>query len=256
MIAYTLAHLIPFVLTIVVVLTIYVFVRNEMARQVAAATSSGASQHAFVSDTGSDRASFSAEVGAPSSLRLSVGEAEPYFKTSGMTGPGTRRTFRLKVENADRLTSLSNCCIAITAVQPRTDYGDGPWFLKTQGFSLAAGEPTFIPLASYGEPHDTCIDMETENGTPHLDAKLQHIITLRATAIGTSWAEFRCRLWVDERHIFRIEPETASHDVSPSLSVVTGEDGHYSEITSTTYPLATRVVRIGIKNRRKSLHAC
>lgn len=147
-----------------------------------------------------------------SALQMTVGETGPYFDTEDGVYD-IKRTFNLKLENTDRNKSVSNCSVQILSVTPPTDY-EGPWRLG-EGLELASGDYVFIPLVTYGEARepdkgtrgDTFITMGTENGRPHLDVGEKYTVALRATAPGTPYCEYQCRVWVDENGRLRIEED-------------------------------------------------
>ncbi len=145
-----------------------------------------------------------------STIKMSVGESGPYFKTDGSVYD-IRRTYNIKLENTAQSKSLSDCSIHIIEVAPPTDY-EGPWLLQ-DGIMLAAGAHTFIPLVTYREPRepgkygtgDTFATMGTATGHPTLDVGPQYTLKLRATAQDTAFCDFECRVWVDENHRLRIQ---------------------------------------------------
>lgn len=142
-----------------------------------------------------------------SSIRMTVGEGGPYFKTNSNLYI-IHRTFNLKLENIDQNKSISNCSVKILAVRPDTGYGDS-WLLK-EDILLAAGDHAFIPLVTYGEAYratdrgDSFMTMGTSDGRPHLGIEEKFIITVRATALETAFCEIQCRIWVDDGQL-RIE---------------------------------------------------
>lgn len=155
-------------------------------------------------------------------FRLTVGEKEPYFATDGHVY-GIRRTYRLKVENSDRRTSLCSCTVSLRSVSPETDHGEGPWLLKS-GFTLAAGDHTFIPLVTYGEARDPakydCSDsfmtVGTESGRPYLDAHKPYVLTVRATSPETAFVDHSFDVWVDATGKLRIAEHLAEGAASCS----------------------------------------
>lgn len=146
-----------------------------------------------------------------SSLKMTIGEGGPYFKTKGGVYD-ILRTFNLKLENIDRSSPISDCSVHILSVTPQVDYDESPWLLKNE-IGLAAGEYAFIPLVTYGEARDpnkyscgdTFMTMGTEKGRPNLDAGTKYTITLRAVAPETAYCEFKCQVWVSEEGRLRIE---------------------------------------------------
>jgi hypothetical protein len=150
----------------------------------------------------------------PSLFRISVGERGPFSSVKDRFSYSQERIFSLKIENIALNGAISNCKISILSITPQTEY-EGPWILK-EDFSLAAGDYTFIPLASYGEARNP----ETRNSgdssiqifprlisSPKLSKDDVHTLTARATGFNSPACEMRCRLWVDEQGRFKIEDE-------------------------------------------------
>ncbi len=103
----------------------------------------------------------------------------------------------------------TNCKLQILGISP-PEY-IGPWILK-EGFALAAGDHEFIPLVRYTEPDDykissygdTFMEILANKNTPLPPVGLQHIVTLRATALESPFCDLACKIWVDETRRLRI----------------------------------------------------
>jgi hypothetical protein len=93
--------------------------------------------------------------------------------------------------------------VAVLAIEPE-EYS-GPWVLES-GFSLAAGDHIFLPLARYGEAlranytssvfdrSDSFLEIVTKGVQPKPSKESVHFLTLRATGIGSAPSDYRCKL--------------------------------------------------------------
>lgn len=151
-------------------------------------------------------------------LRLSTGTDGLYVTIKSHSVHTLKRILNLKVENTNRENSVTDIEVSIRSIGPYSDH-IGPWRLKS-GFPLAAGAETFIPLASHGELHnessapridpkarfresDSLFEVLVDRDTPYAHnvptppKDTPQIICIRATGMGTSVCDYRCRIWVD-----------------------------------------------------------
>jgi len=159
-----------------------------------------------------------AEERTPSLLRLSVGEDHSYYDIPKHGLSSLTRRFKIRVDNVSPDKSVSSCKVHITDIRPASGYRL-PRILK-ENFDLAAGDHVFIPLASYGEARKPAVSnfgdtlVVIEGGDREITAQHEepNVITIRATALGTPFAELTCYLWIDASGKFRISesepPET------------------------------------------------
>lgn len=144
-------------------------------------------------------------------LRLELGEAGEFFETKRAHSLYTHtRILKVRISNSDPHKSLFECKIHVTDITPH-EY-DGPWLLK-EGFSLAAGDHEFVPLASYQEPDnikispygDTFMEILVTKNRPKPSSSMQHVLTIRATALDSPFCEIKCKLWVDDDGRLKID---------------------------------------------------
>ena len=144
-------------------------------------------------------------------LLLEIGEGGGFFQT-GRAGNSLQthtRTLKIRIANTDPNRSLNECKLQIMDIEPQ-EY-EGPWILK-EGFSLAAGDHEFIPLATYKEPDDikkspyggSFFEILTKANRPLPPSNRSHVLTLRATALGSPFCELKCTLWIDDTGRLRI----------------------------------------------------
>ncbi len=141
-------------------------------------------------------------------LRLSAGDAGPFFATKGKMN-STERTYYLKVENIDNEKHVTEIKLSILSIEPQEDY-IGPWEIES-GFTLAAGDHKFVPLVQYGEGNsdgysssaysrsDSFFVVLTKGGIgkqPTGPKAVPQTILVRATGIGTAPCDYACRVWV------------------------------------------------------------
>lgn len=143
-------------------------------------------------------------------IRMSVGETGQFVKTKSDRLYSVRRTFCLKLENVSRSRSAQECKVSLLHIEPK-EY-EGPWVVDA-GFTLAAGDYRYVPLARYREARDPkrfdCADSFIEilppgPSQPKPSKDRQHVLTLRATAVGSAPTEIQCKVWVSEDGRFRI----------------------------------------------------
>ena len=144
-------------------------------------------------------------------LQINVGESGPFTDVPKRNLYGFTKRFKIEVRNIDRSKTASNCKIQITKIEPESGYR-GPWILK-EGFALPAGDQIYIPIAQYKQAEkpetyncaDTFIKLCTEGKAPSLQIETENAITIRATALDSSFSEVQCKLWVDEAGQLRIK---------------------------------------------------
>jgi hypothetical protein len=191
-IAYTLAHLTPFVLTVLLVIGLYFVVRYEITRQVCAET--GATE----------------EKSTPSNLsalEINYGEDGPFERLLSTDMSRLQRMLLVEFKNAHPHTALTHCKLEITSIEPFMGLRR-PLVLR-DNFPLAGGDHVFIPLVTYGESRssdrsaiaDTAIAVCAPEGqSPNFLAALPHdvenILTIRGTAIGSAYCEEKVVVWV------------------------------------------------------------
>jgi hypothetical protein len=142
-------------------------------------------------------------------LRIDIGETGEFFETRRGSAYRHTRILKLRISNTDRHKSLFECKVHITDITPH-EY-EGPWLLK-EGFSLAAGDHQFVPLASYTEPGDikrppygdTFMEILVTKNRPKPSSIIEHVLTMRATALDSPFCEIKCKLWVDDHRRLRI----------------------------------------------------
>ena len=151
-------------------------------------------------------------------LQLEVGESGRFFETGSANSLYTHtRTLKLRVSNNDTHVSLTECKVHVINIEPR-EY-EGPWLLR-EGFSLAAGDHVFVPLASYLEPNDimkspygaSFMEILADKNRPMPPTSQRHVLTIRATALGSPFCEIKCALWVDDSGRLRIERNGTSSE--------------------------------------------
>jgi hypothetical protein len=143
-------------------------------------------------------------------IRIDVGEAGEFFETKRGSLYTHKRILKLRVSNSDQHRSLTGCKVFVTDISPH-EY-DGPWLLK-EGFSLAAGDHEFLPLASYTEPDNikistygaTFMEILTTKNRPLPPSNMPHVLTIRAIALESPFYEIKCKLWVDDTGRLRID---------------------------------------------------
>lgn len=144
-------------------------------------------------------------------LQIEVGESGGFFETGRAGSLYTHtRVLKLRISNSDPRRPLTGCKVQVMSIVPH-EY-DGPWILK-EGFSLAAGDHDFIPLARYVEPDDikkspyggTFFEILAIKNQPKPPSASTHVLTIRATAFESPFFEMQCKLWVDSDGRLRIE---------------------------------------------------
>ena len=91
-----------------------------------------------------------------------------------------------------------------------------------EGFSLAAGDRTFVPLAQYGEARDptkfNCADtlIEILGGDRPIAIAHEHpsFIKICVTAMSAPFSEKSCKVWVDAKGRFRISRADAPDPIA------------------------------------------
>jgi len=157
-------------------------------------------------------------VSAAGVLRLSVGEDHSYNSITKTGLYMLTRQYQIRLDNASQDQSVTHCKVVITDIQPQSGCRL-PRLLK-EGFSLAAGDHAFIPLASYGEARqpavsdyaDTMIIMAGSSRETPLQYEEPNVLTIRATALGAPFTELKCYLWVDSQGKFRASTSSPSKD--------------------------------------------
>jgi hypothetical protein len=229
MVTYIVAHLLPFVLILVVGAILSVLIRNQIATSSAAAVETfrlheieALQAHTAALDRHVDandpvRRAINENIAAqlipqPRILDIEIGESGPFMKTTGGGGlHDIKRTFNIKLSNIHGSKAAEFCKLQIIAIENQTEY-EGPWILK-EWRTLPAGDHEFIPLATYGEarnPKDyNCADsffvVLAQPGQLKLNIGKEYIFLLRATAHDIPKREFRCKLWIGEDGRFHIE---------------------------------------------------
>jgi hypothetical protein len=149
----------------------------------------------------------------PPTLKLSAGTHIPYYEITDHSNLYIlAKLFKIKLENIDPHKTAINCKVQILSISPDCKYSE-PWTLG-EGFTLAAGEHIYLPLASYREVRepekfkyvDSCFEIcaETEY-RPMLGIEDQYVLTIRATANDAPFSQGKFKLWVDNSGKFQIE---------------------------------------------------
>jgi hypothetical protein len=186
----------------------WIVVTNAIAKR--AKPPSGTTQDLWTNRDAVERVGPSANQGP---LRIEVGEAGGFFETKRGRSQSLythMRILKLRISNTDHHRPLTGCRIYVTDIEPH-EY-EGPWLLK-EGFSLAAGDHEFVPLASYTEPDNvkisaygaTFMEILATQNRPKPSSSVQHVLTIRATALGSSFCEIKCKLWIDDTGRLRID---------------------------------------------------
>jgi hypothetical protein len=154
---------------------------------------------------------------AQSLLRLSVGEDHSFYDFPKTTLYSQTRCYKVRLDNISPDQSVSECKVNLIGIEPTSGYRL-PRLLKA-GFSLAAGDHAFIPIASYGEARepakyncaDTLVVVAGDGRDLAIQFELPNCFIIRATAIGSPFTELKCYTWVDQDGRFRISdsPPTA-----------------------------------------------
>jgi hypothetical protein len=143
-------------------------------------------------------------------LEISVGDTGSFVHVNAKWIHDLQKMFNLKVENRDSHKPLSNCKLIVQTITPDPGYRS-PWILK-EGFSLAGGDHTFVPLASYGEARepsktpcaDTLMTLLTRDRMLALGIDTEQLLEIRATSPDSAYCDIKCKLWVDDHGRFRI----------------------------------------------------
>ncbi len=156
-------------------------------------------------------------------LNLEFGEGGQFETIPKYSLYGITRQFAVCVLNQSATQAVSECRVQIMEIEPFSGV-KLPRLLK-EGFSLAAGDRSFIPLAQYGEAREpdkfNCADtlIEIFGGDRPIAIGHEHpsLITIRATAIGAPFCEKTCKVWVDANGRFRIDGADATAPVSSAI---------------------------------------
>lgn len=145
-------------------------------------------------------------------LRLEFEAGSGFESHDGHRNDSWRHALNVRLRNASRNMTVSDCAVRITDINPSTG-NVLPRTLK-EGISLAGGDSLFIPLVACTELFDgekfttanTMFDVLVGEYPPVvISAKAQTMITLRATGIGTTYEEATFKVWV-ERGELKMEP--------------------------------------------------
>lgn len=199
MTAYVLAHIVPFVGTVIIAVALFLLFQHEKGKGHLGVVLANTPPVAVALQRN--------PVPVLRPLRMEVGETGKLFCTSAASGLyNTQRTYNLKIENPNTHSKISGCKLQILKIEPQTEY-QGPWLLKG-GITLAAGDCDFIPLVTYIEARDPTkagssgntfmiIRAPSPDLAPKPSASGEHIVTIKATALETPPSEFQCKVWVD-----------------------------------------------------------
>jgi hypothetical protein len=143
-------------------------------------------------------------------LSLEFGEDGQFEAVPKHSLYGITRQFAVCVVNQSATQAVSDCKVQIMEIEPYSGV-KLPRILR-EGFSLAAGDRTFIPVAQYGEARDPakykCADtlIEILGGDRPIAIAYEHpnFIKIRATATGAPFCEKSCKVWVDAKGRLRI----------------------------------------------------
>jgi class 3 adenylate cyclase len=141
-------------------------------------------------------------------LRISTGEAGAYVQTRGRNRYSTERTLNLRLDNISQNHAVTGIKVAILGIEPQSEYV-GPWTLA-EPLSLAVGDHTFIPLASYQEAANsagystsryecsaTFFEVLSDKNRAKPPRDIPQLITIRATGFNTAPCDYQCTVWVD-----------------------------------------------------------
>lgn len=182
-------------------------------------------------------------------LQIAIGEDGPFIEFPKHGLYGITRLLKVEVRNGDTHRALFQCKLQITDIEPPSGYR-GPWVLK-DGFSLAAGDQIFVPIASYGEARNpdkfNCADtlIILHAGDKELALPMENFLTLRATALDSPFCEIRCRIWVDEKGKLRISNVGGAALQSSSDRVFA--DQKTRELAGIVHALMERALRYDFK---------
>jgi hypothetical protein len=182
----------------------------------------------------------------PRCLRITTGESGLFCQPKARNIHGIERTLKLRIDNIHPAHAVTDIKVAVLGIEPQTEYS-GPWVLET-GFALAAGDHRFVPLARYGEasraPYTTSVyersetffEILTEGVRPKPSKEGVHLVTIRATGIGSAPCDHQCKMWVD-RPDGRLRVVSVDADaVTPAplgspLRIEFGADERYERIS-------------------------
>lgn len=211
-IAYTLSHLVPFVLACLVVAILVIVVRYEVSRE-----TKKEEKDDPVSPTWTTQP-----------IEINYGEEGPFETLSRTDMSRLERVLSVEFKNPHSDITITNCKLEVTNIEPFVGYRR-PLVVK-ENFALASGDHEFIPFVKYGESRvgddrvaDTVIALLAPKGeNPWFLAALPHdvenIITLRATAIGTAFCEERVVVWVGAGTRLRIRKYEGGEDQPAYIS--------------------------------------
>lgn len=153
-------------------------------------------------------------------LSLEFGEGGQFESIPKHSLYGITRQFSVCVVNQSAIRAVSDCKVQIIEIEPHSGI-KLPRVLK-EGFSLAAGDRTFIPLARYGEARepdkyncaDTLIEILGGDRPITITSEQASIIKMRVTAMGAPFQEKSCKVWVDPQGRFRINDANAPDPIS------------------------------------------
>jgi len=160
---------------------------------------------------------------ANAAVSLEFGESGQFETIPKHSLYGITRQFAVCVINQSATQAVSDCKVQIMEIEPYSGV-KLPRILR-EGFSLAAGDQTFIPLAQYGEARDptkyNCADtlIEILGGDRPNAIAYEHpsFIKIRVTAIGAPFCEKSCKVWVDAKGRLRITHADAPSPVSIAI---------------------------------------
>jgi hypothetical protein len=237
-VTYIAAHLLPFVLILVVGGVLSLLVQKQIAHAVQEAKPAGSTfreleaQHEIAAAINRQAEALEGQAREndpivkmmrrkqeqawlPRVIKLSVGTAHEYYDIPQNGLYSFKRRFKVKFENADAHKAITNGKLQIISIEPPCGYR-GPWLIK-DGITIAAGDHDFLPLATYNElrepekgmtPEDTfkIESLPNDHRQPLLGKENQpHILTLRATASDVPFCDLKCKLWIDDHCKFQIE---------------------------------------------------
>lgn len=148
------------------------------------------------------------QMASPTPFVISVGIDPDYYELIEYRNLNSlTKLFKLKLENSNRSKTVMRCKVFVTSTDPPSG-NRMPWMLR-EGFSLAAGEPVFIPLVSYQERREPekysneptisdsfKIHTSSIKYGPLLGIGSSHILNVRCTGVDAKFLDQRIKLSV------------------------------------------------------------
>jgi hypothetical protein len=206
-IAYTLSHIVSFLLACLVVAILFVAIRYELSRE-----------HKKRDSDISPSARTAAKT-----IEIKYGEDGPFERLLSTDLSRLERLLSLEFVNPYPDKTITQCKLEIINIEPFA--GPRRPLVLRDNFTLPGGDHVFIPFVRYGESRsvdrsviaDTAIAVCAPEGEyPNFLAALPHdvenILTIRATAIDAAVCEQRVIVWVGAGTRLRIRKHEGYRD--------------------------------------------